>query len=225
MSSLLLVGAGPGIGASIARHCVQDGESVGLIARTRVSTDPITKELIGRGCEVAVQNADAADESQLRKALDAIVDSVGVPRLVVYNVGLIRADRPGELTYAELQHTWSVNVLGALATATQLSPHMAAAGGGTIVVTGGMPTPVPSLTSLSLGKAGVRALTALLAEELKPARIHVATVTVGGAVAPGSAYDPDEIAAVYRRLHNQPPEAWEHEITYLGAPSGAGNTA
>jgi NAD(P)-dependent dehydrogenase (short-subunit alcohol dehydrogenase family) len=75
-----------------------------------------------------------------------------------------------------------------------------------------MPEPDPAFTSLSLGKAGVRALTTLLASEYGPAGVHVATVTVGGAVAPGGPYDPDQIAEHYWRLHTQPPSAWEHEV-------------
>ena len=91
-----------------------------------------------------------------------------------------------------------------------------AAGGGSILITGGMPEPDPAVTSLSLGKAGVRALTRLLASEYGPAGIHVATVTVGGAVAPGGRFDPDRIAEQYWRLHVQGPEAWEHEVLFTG---------
>ena len=67
-----------------------------------------------------------------------------------------------------------------------------------------MPAPDPDYVSLSLGKAGVRALTALARDEYGPAGLHVATVTVGGAIAPGTALDPDDIAAHYVRLHAQP---------------------
>jgi hypothetical protein len=60
----------------------------------------------------------------------------------------------------------------------------------------------------------VRALTELLAKEYGPAGVHVATVTVAGAVAPGTAYDPDDIAERYWQLHAQPPEAWEREVVH-----------
>jgi hypothetical protein len=52
-----------------------------------------------------------------------------------------------------------------------------------------------------------------------PANIHVATVTVGGAVAPGSQFDPDRIAEHYWRLHHQPRAAWEHEFVFSGEPA------
>ncbi len=93
---------------------------------------------------------------------------------------------------------------------------MAQAGKGTYVITGGMPEPVPEVTSLSLGKAGVRALTELLDRRFRPSGVHVATVTVGRAVAPGTAFDPDDIAEHYWRLHTQPQEEWEREVVYGG---------
>ena len=82
-----------------------------------------------------------------------------------------------------------------------------------------MPEPIPEVTSLSLGKAGVRALTELLARAYEPAGVHVATVTVAGAVAPGTAFDPDDIAEEYWRLHTQPAGSWEREVLYPGRPT------
>jgi enoyl-[acyl-carrier-protein] reductase (NADH) len=92
---------------------------------------------------------------------------------------------------------------------------MAAAGGGTIIVTGGMPETVPSYFSLSLGKAGVRAVVSLLAQELGPTGVHVATVTVGDVVERGTAYDPDDIAEAYVELHQQAPDAWKQEMLFV----------
>ena len=98
---------------------------------------------------------------------------------------------------------------------------MAAASGGTIIATRGMPETVPSSFSLSLGKAGVRALTTILAKEYGPAGVHVATVTVCGGVAPGTEYDPDRIAEHYWRLHGQQPAEWEQEVVFRGEPVAA----
>jgi NAD(P)-dependent dehydrogenase (short-subunit alcohol dehydrogenase family) len=93
---------------------------------------------------------------------------------------------------------------------------MAEAGGGSMIMTGGMPQPVPALVSLSLGKATLRALTTLLAEEYGPLGIHVATVSVHGAVAPGTNFDPDDIATHYVRLHQQPRDSWETHVEFTG---------
>jgi hypothetical protein len=77
-----------------------------------------------------------------------------------------------------------------------------------------MPEPKPEYVSLSLGKAGVRALVTLLDKQYGPAGLHVATVTVDGPVAPGTAFDPDDIAEHYWRLHTQPRQAWQREIVH-----------
>ncbi len=160
--------------------------------------------------------ADAGQDDQLTAALDALTGQLGVPEALIYNAGLIQHDRPGELSRERYFAAYAINVLGAMTAAVHLAPAMAEAGGGSILITGGMPEPDPAATSLSLGKAGVRALTKLLASEYGPAGIHVATVTVGGAVAPGGPNDPDLIAGHYWRLHTQLPQAWEHEVVVGG---------
>jgi short-subunit dehydrogenase len=217
MSGAVIVGAGPGIGASVARRFAAAGMPVGLIARTAGSTAGVRAALAAAGVTVAEATADAGQDDQLTAALDALTGRLGVPEALVYNAGLIRHDRPGELSRKQHFAAYAINVLGAMTAAVHVAPAMAAAGGGSILITGGMPEPDPAVTSLSLGKAGVRALTRLLAGEYGSSGIHVATVTVGGAVAPGGRFDPDRIAEQYWRLHTQRPEAWEHEVLFTGA--------
>jgi NAD(P)-dependent dehydrogenase (short-subunit alcohol dehydrogenase family) len=217
MAGILIVGAGPGIATSVARRFGGEGMPVGLIARSQESIDTVSSALEAAGvASVVGATGDAADEGKLTAALDAIVAANGIPEVVVYNAGVIRFDKPGELSYAEHQETYAINVLGALATAAHLAPRMGEAGGGTIVFTGGMPQPVSALISLSLGKVALRALTEMLADEYGPAGVHVATVTVCDAVAPGGPYDPDLIAEHYLRLHRQPRPEWEHEVVFAG---------
>ncbi len=126
MSGLLVVGAGPGIGTSVARRFGTAGMRVGLVARSQASIDAALATLAGAGVERAAgATADAAREPELRGALDRLTDLHGVPDVVVYNAGLIRADRPGELDYDGHRHAYAVNVLGALATAAHLAPRWA----------------------------------------------------------------------------------------------------
>jgi NAD(P)-dependent dehydrogenase (short-subunit alcohol dehydrogenase family) len=218
MAGAIVVGAGPGIGASVARRAAQEGLSVGLIARSQATVDVAGSALAGSATHGVA--ADVTDEVALPAALDEIVARFGVPELLVYNAALIRRDAIGELTAEQHLDAWAVNVVGAITAIAHLAPRMALAGTGTVVITGGMPEPVPELTSLSLGKAGVRALTELLAKAYGPAGVHVATVTVAGAVAPGSAFDPEDIAEEYWRLHMQPAHDWEHQVLYAGRVQG-----
>lgn len=110
---------------------------------------------------------------------------------------------------------WAVNVGGALTAAAHMLPLMTRHGGGSFIITGGMPEPDPRYTSLSLTKAAVRALVPLLDKRYGPDGIHVATVTVAGPVAPGTAFDPDDIAGHYWRLHTQPRDHWDLEVVHV----------
>jgi NAD(P)-dependent dehydrogenase (short-subunit alcohol dehydrogenase family) len=134
------------------------------------------------------------------------VARVGVPEVLVYNAGLVQSDPFGDLTARGQLDAYAVNVVGAITAIAHLAPRMAA---GTIVITSGMPEAVPEATSLSLGKAAVRALVELVAKRYE--HLHVASVTVTDVVAPGTAFDPDVIAGHYWRLHTQPAGAWERE--------------
>ena len=216
MPGAIVIGAGPGIGVSVARRFARQGLPIGVVARSRSTVDAALTALADTNVGTHGEIADAADESALRAALDQIVEHFGLPDVLVYNAAVIQWDTVGELTAAQHLDAWAVNVGGAITAATHLLPRMAESGRGSFIITGGMPTPVPQVTSLSLGKAGVRALAELLAAQFGPAGVHVATVTVAGAVAPGTAFDPDDVADEYWRLHDQPHGAWEREVLFEG---------
>ena len=216
MPGAIIIGAGPGIGLSAARRFARGGMPVSVIARTRGAIDEAAETLRREGARVTGLLADSTAEDELRLALDTAEGQYGVPDVLVYNAALVRRDRLGELSAAQLLGTWAVNVGGAVTAAAHTGPKMAAAGHGTLIITGGMPQPVAESFSLSLGKAGVRTLAELLDEELGPSGVHVATVTVYGAVAPGTAFDPDEIAEACWELYREPPGKWTRELAYTG---------
>lgn len=216
VAGLIVIGAGPGIGLSVARRFAGIGMSVSAVARRRETLATVSGALAPLGVAVSGYVADAGQTDELQGALRAAINEHDVPEVVVYNAGLIQADAPGDLSPAEQTLAWSVNVLGALTTAVETMPLMAERGSGTFLITGGMPVPVPSYLSLSLGKAGVRTLTTMLAEHYGPHGVHSATVTVAGAVAPGTAFDPDVIAEHYLRLHVQPRNEWQTEFLFEG---------
>lgn len=208
------MGAGPLIGHSVARRFARAYMPVSVFARKQETLDKIVSSVRGDGGQARGYRADCADEPALHAALGAALAEQGVPDLLVYNAAIIRPDRLGELSAAELLDTLAVNVVGALSAAAYIGPHMASAGRGTIIITSGMPEPVPSYISLSLGKAGVRSVAALLAKELGPSGVHVATVTVCDVVVKGTAYDPDDIAESYWDLYQQAPDEWQQDVVF-----------
>ena len=216
MASIVVLGAGSGIGAAVARRCSVPGDTVFLLSRDARRLGPLAEELSRSGRTVDVLVADVADERALNDAIDRVVDVVGAPDLVVYNAAFVRRDRPGDLSHEEHAQAWTVNVVGAVTAASRFLPQMAARGTGSFLLTGGLPRADPAWTSLSLGKAGLRALTSLLADEFGDRGVHVATLVVDGAVAEGTAFDPDLIAQEFLRLHQQERSDWEHEVVFQG---------
>jgi NAD(P)-dependent dehydrogenase (short-subunit alcohol dehydrogenase family) len=213
--SAIVIGAGPGIGASVARRFSRSGFAIGLIARSRSTIDATLADLSGR--RAVGLTADVTDEPALRAALDDLVAQVGVLAMLLYNAALVRRDAVGELTAQQQLDSYAVNVVGAITAIAWLAPQMAENGGGTVVLTAGLAEPIPEATSLSLGKAGVRALAELLAKTYGSSGVHVAAVTITGTVAPGTAFDPDEIAERYWQLSLQPQDEWEPQVLYNGS--------
>lgn len=217
MPGAVVIGAGPGIGGAVARRFAREGLPITLIARNPGTLAEVADGVAPFGVPVVSLTADVTDETALRAALDAAAREHGLPDVVVYNAAVIQPDTPGRLSARGHLDAWAVNVVGALTAAAHVAPEMARRGSGSFLVTGGMPEPKREYVSLSLGKAGVRTLVALLDQEYGPSGVHVASVTVDGPVAPGTAFDPDDIAEHYWRLHTQPRDRWQREVLHSGS--------
>jgi NAD(P)-dependent dehydrogenase (short-subunit alcohol dehydrogenase family) len=214
MPGMVIIGAGPGLGLSVARRFAREGLPVALVARSKDKLKTLADALTPTGVPVITLTADSTDETALRTALDTATAKFGLPEAVVYNAAIIQPDRPGELSVAAHQQAWAVNVLGAITAAAHIAPAMSRRGSGSFLITGGMPDPNPEYVSLSLGKAGVRALVTLLDKQYGPAGVHIASVTVNGPIAPGTAFDPEDIAEHYWHLHTQQRHEWSQELVH-----------
>jgi NAD(P)-dependent dehydrogenase (short-subunit alcohol dehydrogenase family) len=216
VSGAMVIGAGPGLGAAIAHRFAREGFPITLMARRRDAAEEIAARVRGLGVPVLALEADVTDENALRSAIDRSVEEFGIPDALVYNAALIRSDAPGDLTAKQYGDAYMVNVVGALTAAAHAAPAMASRGRGSFIITSGMPRPIAQYTSLSLGKAAVRALAEILHQQYGPHGVHVATVTVYGSIAPGSKFDPQDIAECYWLVYTQSRDEWELDHPYTG---------
>jgi short-subunit dehydrogenase len=214
---LLILGAGPGLSASVARRFGRGGCTVTLVARDEQKVTELADQLRGDGIAVDTATADAADAGSFRAALEGLAERM-TPGVVVYNAALIASDSILAADNDYLLSAHAIDVLGAISAAQVFTPAMRQAGGGTFLATGGYAgvDPQPSYATISLGKAGLRAAVSLLHDELKGDGVHVAGVTIAGAIAPGTALDPDRIADTYWTLHTQPAGDWSAETPFDG---------
>jgi NAD(P)-dependent dehydrogenase (short-subunit alcohol dehydrogenase family) len=219
--SAVVIGVGPGVGLAVARRFAAGGHAVAVVGR-HLDRQRRLLDTAGRsgtsGPRLALA-ADAADPQQLAAALDEAAERLGPVEVLVYNAVHAAPSLPSVLDPALLAASLAVNVTGALVAAQAVLPGMRAAGRGTILFTGGGLAlwPQPGAAALSVGKAGLRALARTMHDELAPAGIHVATITICGRVAPGTAFDPDDIAERYWRLACEPGPDLTWEVVVDGS--------
>jgi NAD(P)-dependent dehydrogenase (short-subunit alcohol dehydrogenase family) len=80
---LLLIGAGPGVGAGVVRRFGREGFRSTLISRS-ATLDQLAPELRGGGLEVEAIGADIEDLDGYRETLERIFSAPGAPGVVVY---------------------------------------------------------------------------------------------------------------------------------------------
>jgi NAD(P)-dependent dehydrogenase (short-subunit alcohol dehydrogenase family) len=149
--------------------------------------------------------------------MSALYQGKGAPGLIVYNAVMGAPDQLLSSSVAHLQTAYAVDVLGAIVVAQVAAPAMRAAGFGTIIVTGGgfADHPIPTLASVSIGKAALRAAATMLAADLGPEGIRVTTLTIAGQIDSGAAFAPQRIAERYWEVvHADGP--WQTEFRFTG---------
>jgi short-subunit dehydrogenase len=214
---LLLVGAGPGLGLAIARRFAVGGYRVTLVARSSDGLSNLVGSLSDTGAEVGTIEADASDPDGLRARMAELYREDGGPGVIVYNAVMGAPDRLMEASVAHLQNAYAVDVVGAIVLAQVAAPAMKAAGGGTMIVTGGgfADHPIPALATVSLGKAALRSAATMLGADLEAEGIRVATLTIAGQIVAGTAFDPVHIAERYWDVV-QTDGPWQAEFRFTG---------
>ncbi|MFP3516546.1 SDR family NAD(P)-dependent oxidoreductase [Pseudomonas sp. SIMBA_077] len=217
MKNFLSIGAGPGIGYATAERFAKEGYRVLLAARNKDKTSKLVERLTSQGFEAHAYTVDASVESEVATLISHVEMHHGAVEVMHYNAANLRnatlAAQPLDTLVSDL----AVNIGGALAAAKSILPGMADRKAGTILLTGGgfALAPQPEFLSLSIGKAGIRALAHGLFESSKAQGVHVASVTVATLVQPDSK-EATEIAEAFWALHNQKPDSWSVEATYPG---------
>jgi short-subunit dehydrogenase len=202
--TIIIVGAGKGLGNAIAKKFGQNDFRIILIARNEASLKEYEDEFSKAGIEVYTHAADAAMPATLTSAFDNVKAKFGTPDVLVYNIGITGTDEPGTITSEKLMQHFQVDVASAYHTVQQVVSDDFGKKNGVILLTGGGLAiyPHPLYTPLSIDKAALRAMAFLLHDELKPQGIFVGTVTIAGAIAPDTSLAPERIAEKYWDLYN-----------------------
>jgi NAD(P)-dependent dehydrogenase (short-subunit alcohol dehydrogenase family) len=217
----LIVGAGSGLSASLARLFAKEGLRVAVAARDTAKLAPLVKETAALPV-----TCDATDAAQVEAMLSAVEAKWGVPDLVVYNAGYRVRGPLVSLDPKEVERTIAVTGYAGFVVAQAAVKRMLARGSGAIFFTGASASVKGYAESapFAMGKFALRGLAQSMARELAPKGIHVAHFVIDGGISRGAADSrasergadgmllPDEIAKNYLHVFRQHRSAWTWEV-------------
>jgi NAD(P)-dependent dehydrogenase (short-subunit alcohol dehydrogenase family) len=215
----LIVGAGSGLSASLARLLAQEGLKVGLAARDVGKLGPLVSEIGG-----AAFASDASDAKQVAALFDYVTERLGEPDIVIYNASARQRGPLVELDPVQVERALAVSAFGGFLVGQQAARRMLPRGRGAILFTGATASVKGNAESapFAMGKFALRGLAQSMARELAPKGIHVAHFVIDGGIRnpgrteppdrPDSMLDPDAIARTYLHVIRQPRSAWTWEV-------------
>jgi len=218
--SALIVGAGLGLSAALARKCRAAGMEVALAARDGEKARAVAEET-----GATLHSCDASSIEDVAALFDALDTATGTPDLVVYNPSARLRGPITELDPAATRAAIEVTCFGAFLVAQQAARRMLARGSGSILFTGASAGVKGFANSsvFAMGKFGLRGLAQSLARELHPQNIHVGHFVIDGGIRAAhrperqddgsdNMLDPDAIAEAYLQFHTQHRSAWAWEV-------------
>ena len=217
--SALIVGAGSGLSASLARVFARAGMKVALAARDARKLTALAQETGARAYE-----CDASHRHDVEALFAALDAEGGVPDVVVYNASYRTRGPLIDLDPDEVRKSITVSAFAGFLVAQAAVRRMLPQGRGVVLFTGASASVKGYAQSapFAMGKFALRGLAQSMARELSPQGIHVAHVVIDGGIRsarriapadkPDSLLDPDAVAEIYLQLLRQPRNAWTSEI-------------
>jgi short-subunit dehydrogenase len=217
--SALIVGAGPGLSASLARLLAANGLAVAVAAR---QTDKLAG--LARETGAAIHACNAADPQQVAALFETLDTQGRTPDVVVYNASARVRGALVDLPPDEVKRAIEISAFGAFLVSQQAARRMLPKNHGAILLSGATAgvKGFALSASFALGKFALRGLAQSMARELSPKGIHVAHFVIDGGIrsaarpvpadAPDSLLDPDAIAETYWATLQQHRSAWSWEI-------------
>lgn len=201
--TIVVVGAGKGLGNHVAEKFGNNDFQVILMARNENSLKDYEKEFGKKGIEAHSFVTDVSNKNSVKAAFDAMKEQYGMPDVLIYNVGITAPDDMDSLDSTVIESHFAVDVAGAYTCIQQVANEEFGQKNGTIILTGGYAAIKPFLgyLCLALDKAALRNMALALNNDLKDKGIFVGTVMVCGAIQPDTHFAPGLIAEKFWQMY------------------------
>jgi NAD(P)-dependent dehydrogenase (short-subunit alcohol dehydrogenase family) len=215
--SVLIVGAGAGLSAAVARRFAREGARIALAARHPDKLADLAAEL-----KATTYACDVADRAAVDAMVTAVTADLGLPDVVMFNPSArVRGPFIG-LDPEAVRQALLVTCYGGYLVCNAVVPGMTARGSGTILLTGASASVkgYAQSASFAMGKFGLRGLAQSLAREFQPQGIHIAHFVIDGGIRSAGRPDdgedallaPEAIAETYYQVARQHRSAWSWEV-------------
>lgn len=226
----LIVGAGSGLGSGLARVFARAGFTAVMARRDESAGLTQAQLLAEQGLDVHAMGVDVTDAASVSGLFADVENRLGVPEVVVFNVGGNKRESVLQTSLADFEGLWQAHTRGGFLVGQAAANAMVARGSGTILFTGATASlrGGNGFAAFAAAKSGLRAVAQSMARELGPKGVHVAHIVIDGGIdsprirqtQPQRVEDagvdgllqPDHIAEQYLNLHRQPRDCWAFEL-------------
>lgn len=226
----LIIGAGDATGGAIARRFAREGYTACVTRREKERLKPLVEDIERAGGHAHAFGSDARKEEDVIALFDEIERDISEIDVAVFNIGANVQFSISETTARVYTKVWEMGAFAGFLMGREAARRMVPRARGTIIFTGATASLRGSagFSAFSGAKHALRALAQSMARELGPKGIHVAHTIIDGAIdtafirdtfpqtyelkAQEGILSPDHIADMYWMLHNQPRDAWTHEL-------------
>jgi NAD(P)-dependent dehydrogenase (short-subunit alcohol dehydrogenase family) len=226
----VVVGAGTGTGAEVAKRFARGGYAVALARRNVEALAPLVAEIQAGGGRALAFGADASDEAAVTALFENAERKLGSIEVAVFNAAGFAMGSILDTTAEAFEDMWRASALGGFLVGREAARRMVPRERGTILFSGATAAMKASanFAAFASGKHGLRAVAQSMAKELGPKGIHVAHAIIDGVIdvprvhetmpdfaatkGEDGLIDPKSIAEAYFWLHEQPRNAWTFEL-------------
>lgn len=230
----LIIGAGDATGGAIARKFALAGYAACVTRRSADKLQVLKQQIEADGAVCHAFASDARKEEEVVALVEQIESTIGPIEVMVFNIG---ANVPSSIldeTARKYFKVWEMACFSGFLNGREVAKRMVTRASAerrqTIIFTGATASlrGAAGFGAFAGAKHALRALAQSMARELGPRGIHVAHTIIDGAIDTAFIRDnfperyalkdqdgilnPDHIADAYLMLHQQPRDAWTHEL-------------